>query len=98
MIEHIYTNVEFMDGALKRVIVEALDRAFKNTRGRVPLTFKDEEIGYCFKYVNEKGFNLYAMIDSRDYETKKIGFNLTNVSTNKEGTLVKAEIYNVIAY
>lgn len=40
MIEHIYTNVEFMDGALKRVIVEALDRAFKNTRGRVPLTFR----------------------------------------------------------
>ena len=98
MIEHIYTNVEFSDGALKRVIVTALDRAFKKTRGRVPVVFKDEEIGYCYKYTYDNNFSIYVLIDNKDYQNKKVGFNLNNVETNKGLDIIKADIYNIIVY
>lgn len=98
MIEHIYKNVEFSDGALKRVIIEALDRAFRATRGRVPLVFKDEEVGYCNKYTYDNNFSLYTVINNKDLEDKKIGFNLKDVVCSKEDKIVRAEIYNVIVY
>lgn len=99
MIENIYKNVDFIDGNLKRVILEALDRSFRMTRGKIPISYKDETIGYCDKYIcNKNNIDLHTMINDTDYSNKKVGFNLVKPTLTKENKIVKAEIYDIILY
>lgn len=99
MIENIYKNVDFIDGNLKKIIIEALDRAFRNTRGKIPITFKNDNIGYCYKYTyDNNNVDLHTFVDNKDYSGKKIGFNLNDIKSSKDGRIVKAEVYDIIVY
>ena len=97
MIEHIYKDV--LNGELRKVILGALDRAFRNTRGKILISHKDEVIGYCDKYIcNKNNVDLHVFIKDKEYANKKVGFNLKDTTMSKEDKIVKAEIYDIIVY
>lgn len=87
----IFNDVNLIDNNFKRVIISAFDRAFKDTKGKIPLMYKDEVVGYCFKYTIEGGFNVHTEVNKK-IDCSDVIFLLKDSILDKVGEIAKTKI------